>query len=80
MKTTNQIINLVNKMFFISLLLVLGLSSASAQNDWKLSTEKDGIKIYTSILPDSKIKAIKVEADFDATASQLVAIVLSGNS
>jgi len=80
MKTTNQIINLVNKIFFISLMLVLGLNSASAQNDWKLSTEKDGIKIYTSILPDSKIKAIKVEADFDATPSQLVAIVMDVNT
>jgi hypothetical protein len=80
MKTTNQTINLVNKIFLMSLLLVLGLSSASAQNDWKLSTEKEGIKIYTSILPDSKIKAIKVEADFDATASQVVALVMDVNT
>ena len=80
MKTTNQTINLVTKLFLMSLLLVLGLNSASAQNDWKLSTEKDGIKIYTGMLPDSKIKAIKVEADFDATPSQLVAIVMDVNT
>lgn len=80
MKTTNQTINLVNKLFLMSLVLVLGLNSASAQSDWKLSTEKEGIKIYTSILPDSKIKAIKVEADFDATASQVVALVMDVNT
>jgi hypothetical protein len=76
MKTTNLIINLVNKVLFISLLLVLGLNSASAQNDWKLSTEKDGIKVYTSMVPDSKVKAIKVECDLNATPAQLVALVM----
>lgn len=76
MKATNQTINLVSKVLFISLLLVLGLNSAFAQNDWKLSTEKDGIKVYTSMVPDSKIKAIKVECDLNATSSQLVALVM----
>src|ERR1700743_1092446 len=75
MKATNQTINLVSKVLFISLLLVLGLNSAYAQNDWKLSTEKDGVRVYTSMVPDSKIKAIKVECDLNATSSQLVALV-----
>lgn len=76
MKATSQIINFVNKVLFISLTLVLGLNSAYAQNDWKLSTEKDGVKVYTSMVPDSKIKAIKVECDLNATSSQLVALVM----
>jgi hypothetical protein len=76
MKTTSQIINLVNKVVFTSLLLVLVLNSASAQNDWKLNTEKDGIKVYTGMVPDSKVKAIKVECDLSATPSQLVALVM----
>src|ERR1700755_1934626 len=76
MKTTNQIINLVRKAVFISLLFVLGLNSASAQNDWKLSAEKDGIKVYTSMVSDSKVKAIKVESDLSATPSQLVALIM----
>src|SRR5437588_3890228 len=76
MKTADQVIHLMNKVFLISLILVLKLSSASAQNNWKLSIEKDGIKVYTSMVPDSKIKAIKVESDIDATASQLVALVM----
>ena len=80
MKTTAQTIHSLNKVFFIFLLLVLKMSSASAQNNWKLSTEKEGIKIYTSIVPDSKIKAIKVECDLNATPSQLVALIMDVNT
>jgi len=81
MKAINQIISRVNKMFFFSLFLVLTAASASAQkNDWKLSVDKEGIKIYTSIVPDSKIKAIKVECDLNTTPSQLVAVVMDINS
>jgi ribosome-associated toxin RatA of RatAB toxin-antitoxin module len=47
-----------------------------AQTDWKLSTDKEGIKIYTSLIPGSNVKAIKVECTLDATASQLVAMVM----
>ncbi|MBV8388539.1 MAG: START domain-containing protein [Mucilaginibacter sp.] len=80
MKATNQIINLVNKVFFTSLLVVLTITSASAQNDWKLSADKEGIKVYTSIVPDSKIKAVKVECDLNTTPSQLVSVVMDINT
>jgi hypothetical protein len=80
MKTTNPIFHLVSKVFFISLLFVLAAGSASAQNDWILSTDKEGIKIYTSIPPDSKIKAVRVECDLNATVSQLVAVVMDVNT
>jgi hypothetical protein len=68
--------NKMYKILFIALLLVLKLIPASAQSDWKLKIEKEGIKIYTSAVADSKVKAIKVEADFNATASQMVALVM----
>jgi ribosome-associated toxin RatA of RatAB toxin-antitoxin module len=80
MKTAAQIIHSMNKVFFILLLLVLKMNPASAQNTWKLSTEKEGIKIYTSMVTDSKIKAIKVECDVNATPSQLVALVMDVNA
>ena len=80
MKATNQIINLVNKGFFISLFMVLTVTSASAQNDWKLSADKEGVKVYTSIVPDSKIKAVKVECDLNASQSQLVAVIMDINT
>ena len=80
MKTIAQTIHSMNKVFFILILLVLKMGSASAQNNWKLSTEKDGIKIYTSMVPDSKIKAIKVECNLNATPSQVVALVMDVNT
>jgi len=68
------------KVFFVTLLLVLKLNPIFAQGGWELHTDKDGIKIYTSAVPDSKVKAIKVDAEFNATASQLVALIMDVNS
>lgn len=56
--------------------LVLAGWQAQAQPNWKLSTEKDGIKVYSSAVPDSKVKALKVECEFNATLSQLVTALL----
>lgn len=62
------------KLLFI---LLLALSSARAQTDWKQSAEEDGIKIYNGpTSATSKIKPIKVECTFNATAAQLVAVLL----
>jgi hypothetical protein len=80
MKSTLKISALMHKVFFVSLLFVLKMSAASAQSGWKLSNEKEGIKIYTSVMPDSKIKAIKVECELNATAPQLVALLMDVNN
>jgi len=80
MKTTGQFIQLINKAFFIVLFFMLNIGYASAQNDWKLSTEKEGIKVYTVKVPDSKIKAIKVECELNASVSQLVAVLMDVNT
>lgn len=72
---------LVYKVLLIALFLLLFvLNFALAQSDWKLSTEKDGIKIYTSAVPDSKIKAIKVECELNATVVQVVGVVMDINT
>lgn len=55
---------------------ILKLTKLSAQTDWKLKSESDGIKVYTSIVTNSKFKAIKVECELNATASQLVKVLL----
>jgi len=70
----------MKKVFFIALLLVSKLIPVFGQSDWTLRTEKDGIKIYTSQVPGSKVKAIKVECDYNATASQLVALLMDVNT
>ena len=68
------------KVIFISLLLFLGQVDVFGQSAWKLSSEKEGIKIYTRRVPDSKIKAIKVECEVQATESQLVALLMDVNT
>jgi hypothetical protein len=50
-----------------------------AQNSWKLSTEKDGIKVYTKSILTSKVKALKIECVLNTSASQLVAVLLDVN-
>ncbi|MDB4902542.1 MAG: hypothetical protein JWQ63_1823 [Mucilaginibacter sp.] len=64
------------KILLTALLFGLKLNPALAQNDWTLKTEKEGIKIYTRQASDSKVKAIKVEADFNVSASQMVALLM----
>jgi hypothetical protein len=66
----------MKRLWFAALVLVLGSAAASAQADWNLRVDEDGIKVYTSLVPDSKIKGIKAEASFDATAPQLVSLLM----
>lgn len=66
------------KKISLSLLLLLSLTItiAHAEEPWALNANKDGVKVYTRHVPDSKIKAIKVECQFNASAAQLVAVLL----
>jgi len=80
MEAIDKNMNTANKAFLFALFLILNIASAFGQTDWKLSTDKEGIKVYTSIVPDSKIKAVKVECDLNATPSQLVAVVMDINT
>lgn len=59
-----------------AVLLLMGLQKASAQQNWQLSTETAGIKVFNSTVADSKVKALKVECEFNATLSQLVTVLL----
>ncbi|HEY8927713.1 MAG TPA: START domain-containing protein [Mucilaginibacter sp.] len=60
----------------ITLFLSLAVSAAFAQTEWKLKNEKDGIKVYMASVPDSKFKAIKVECELNASAPQLVKVLM----
>ena len=57
-------------------LLLLKVTGVYAQTDWNLKNEKNGIKVYSSRVSNSKFKAIKVECELNATASQLVEVLL----
>lgn len=56
------------------------LSLTGAAQDWQPGAGKDGIRTYSRKVPGSKIEALKMETDFAATASQLVAVILDINS
>ncbi|WP_426670107.1 START domain-containing protein [Mucilaginibacter sp. McL0603] len=61
---------------FFATLLLLKVTGVYAQTDWNLKNEKNGIKVYSSQVSNSKFKAIKVECELNATASQLVEVLL----
>ena len=66
----------MHKLLLLSFLLLFKVLPTSAQTSWKLSTESEGIKVYTGIYPGSKIKSVKVECEFKASASQFVAVLM----
>ena len=47
-----------------------------AQSEWKLERDKEGIKVYSSNYPGSKIKSLKVVCIVESTLSQLAAVML----
>jgi hypothetical protein len=58
------------------LLLCFRTSPVTAQDKWKFLTEKEGIKVYTKSIPDSKINALKVECTINTTLSALVTLLM----
>lgn len=56
-------------------MLLFAFSIAKAQEVWTLKTT-DGIKVYNGIAGASKIKPIKIECTFNATAAQLATVLL----
>jgi hypothetical protein len=62
----------------VALILSGFLPSAKlvAQNNWILASEHEGIMIYTRAMQNSKVKAVKVVCNLNATNSQLVAAIL----
>jgi hypothetical protein len=62
------------KSFFI--ICLLQFQVASAQTNWELSKDKNGIKVYTASNSTSKFKSIKVEANVEGTLEKLVNILM----
>jgi hypothetical protein len=55
--------------------LAFGISTTSGQHNWKLSKDKDGIKVYLAENPKSKFKNIKVECTLQGTFDKLIAVL-----
>ncbi|MDB5135412.1 MAG: lipid-binding protein [Mucilaginibacter sp.] len=64
------------KKFTLLLLLFTNCALAQTSDNWVLKENNDGVKIFTGEVENSKVKAIKVECQLDATLSQLVAVLL----
>lgn len=54
---------------------LLLFSLCSAQGEWKLRSEKNGIRSYTQSTADSHIKSIRLEAVFSVSLAKLVAVI-----
>lgn len=61
--------------FPLAIAFSLFLYGGSAQYNWKLEKQKNGISLYLSQMPGSKFKAVKVECTFPGTYSKLLAIM-----
>jgi hypothetical protein len=68
------------KIFFTTLMMIVQVISAFAQEDWKLQKDKDGIKVYSAAFPDSKIRAIKVVASYEASPGEIADLVMDVNT
>ena len=64
------------KRLIFLLISISTFSTVYAQENWKLSTEKDGVKVFTKSILTSKVKALKIETALNASASQLVAVIM----
>lgn len=58
------------------IIAILFFVSTSSAESWKFLVEKDGIKVFSKSVPDSKIKAIKAECILNANSSQVVSFLL----
>ncbi len=65
----------MKKNIFLFLFYLIPTDFVFAQNEWKLSREGNGIKVYTQKMEDSKFKSVKVECNFSGTIDKLVAIL-----
>ncbi len=59
-------------LFIFYLLIVLPVT---AQVQWKLSKDKNGIKVYLANVPASSLKAIKVECTLEGTIDKLIGVI-----
>ena len=64
------------KRILLFLLLTGNYALAQTGDNWQLKENNDGVKIFTRNIETSKVKAIKVECELNATLSQLVSVLM----
>jgi ribosome-associated toxin RatA of RatAB toxin-antitoxin module len=63
-----------------TLIIVTQVVSAFVQENWKLQKDRDGIQVYSADFPDSKIRAIKVVALYEASPEDIADMVMDINA
>ncbi len=58
------------------LLIYFSFSVVYGQKGWNLISEKEGIKVYSKAIETSKVKAVRVECVIQASAAQLVYLLM----
>ncbi|MES2003715.1 MAG: START domain-containing protein [Bacteroidota bacterium] len=66
----------MGKHLLLFLSVILLVSACPAQDDWKLKSEKDNIRVYSRKLSDSKINAVKLETVFNTSLARLVWVIM----
>jgi len=67
-------------LFIMTLMMIINVISVSAQEDWNLQKSKDGIQVFSAEVPDSKIRAIKVVATYNASPEEIADVVMDINT
>jgi len=57
----------------------MGIGLLSAQSDWKLAKEKNGIKVYTRVVKEGTLKEFKAVMDITASMSDVKKVLLDIN-
>src|SRR5205085_10754548 len=60
----------------LAILLIVACTKVCAQNQWELSKNKNGIKVYTRKTDSSDFKAVKVDDVLTGTPGKLVDILM----
>lgn len=73
----------MKKILLLPALIILSLTSFTfvmLDSDWKLSKDKDGIKIHTRTKTGSSFKEYKAEATIDASIATIFAVLKDGEN
>ena len=71
---------IMKKLLLLAGIFTLLTGSLYSQTQWNLKKDKDGIKIYTGSLDNSKFKTVKVECIVKSSLSQLATLLLNAES
>ncbi|MCE7060877.1 START domain-containing protein [Dyadobacter sp. CY343] len=66
----------MKKIIVILIGILFPAAFAAAQPDWVVATEKDGVKVYSKTVPDSRIKALKAEYVMEATVEEILDLLV----